>query len=251
MALLELKEVTVRFGGILAVNAATLAAEAGRITGVIGPNGAGKTTCFNVVTGLQPATSGEVYFKDQLITRAPVHRRAKMGIGRTFQRLEAFGSLSVRDNVLASRNIFRGPASWLRPREDDSVDRLIELVGIGAYADSRADTVPTGVARLVELARILAIEPDLMLLDEPSSGLDPGETEQLGRLLRTLVDDGRAVLMVEHDMDLVMSVCDWIYVLEFGSVIAEGTPADIRASRIVQTAYLGGPDEAVPVKGRT
>jgi branched-chain amino acid transport system ATP-binding protein len=249
MALLEVNGVTVRFGGITAVDQASLQVEPGTITGLIGPNGAGKTTLFNVITGLQPRTSGRVRFLDRDISGATVNRRAKLGMARTFQRLEAFGSLTVRENVQAAREIHAGWRTWLRWRRDPKVDELIETVGLERYAQQRADSVPTGVARLLEMARALAIEPRLLLLDEPSSGLDESETEAFGVLLQRLAREGRAVLMVEHDMDLVMGVCDRIYVLEFGKVIACGTPAEIRADRSVQAAYLGFTDdaEAVPV----
>lgn len=243
MALLEVVGVTVRFGGITAVNDASIAADAGTITGLIGPNGAGKTTLFNVISGLQPPTRGRVRFKNHDVTKSSVSHRARMGMGRTFQRLEAFGSLTVRENVQAARDIYRGPRAWLRFARDPRVDELIETVGLQRYVNQRADSVPTGVARLVEVARALAIEPDLLLLDEPSSGLDEAETEALGHLLRRLADAGRAILMVEHDMDLVMSTCDVIHVLEFGSVIATGTAAEIRSDRKVQAAYLGFSDD--------
>ena len=244
MALLEVTGVTVRFGGITAVNDASLSAEPGSITGLIGPNGAGKTTLFNVITGLQPPTSGRVRFKNVDITRAAVDKRAKMGMGRTFQRLEAFGSLTVRENVQVAREIHAGPRSWFIRRSDKRVDELIELVGLERYAAQRADAVPTGVARLLEMARALAIDPALLLLDEPSSGLDEAETDAFGHLLQDLARRGTAILMVEHDMDLVMGVCDFIHVLEFGRVIATGTPAEIRADRAVQAAYLGFADDA-------
>jgi len=243
MALLEVTGITVRFGGITAVNDASLSAEPGSITGLIGPNGAGKTTLFNVITGLQAPTSGRVRFKNADITGAPVDKRAKMGMGRTFQRLEAFGSLTVRENVQVAREIHAGPRSWFSRRSDKRVDELIDLVDLGRYAGQRADSVPTGVARLLEIARALAIEPALLLLDEPSSGLDEAETDAFGRLLQDLAGRGTAILMVEHDMDLVMGVCDFIHVLEFGRVIARGTPAEIRADRAVQAAYLGFSDE--------
>jgi branched-chain amino acid transport system ATP-binding protein len=170
-------------------------------------------------------------------------------MARTFQRLEAFGSLTVRENVQAAREIHAGWRTWLRWRRDPKVDELIETVGLERYVQQRADSVPTGVARLLEMARALAIEPRLLLLDEPSSGLDESETEAFGVLLQRLAREGRGVLLVEHDMDLVMGVCDRVYVLEFGKVIASGTPAEIRADRSVQAAYLGFTDdaEAVPV----
>lgn len=247
MALLEVHDATVRFGGITAVNEASFTADSGTITGLIGPNGAGKTTLFNVISGLQPPTSGRIRFKDADVTGATVNHRAKMGMARTFQRLEAFGSLTVRENVQAAREIHGGVRSWFRRGRDVKVDELLDIVGLRGYAAQRADSVPTGVARLLEMARALAIEPDLLLLDEPSSGLDESETESFGALLKTLAADGRTILMVEHDMDLVMGVCDLIHVLEFGKVIATGTPAQIRANRTVQAAYLGFSDDAPPV----
>lgn len=240
-ALLEVDDVIVRFGGVTAVNRATFSAHRGQITGLIGPNGAGKTTCFNVITGLQKPTSGRVRYRDRDVTRWPVHRRAKQGIGRTFQRLEAFGSLTVRDNVRVARDIHGGPLAWVRTggRASLGVDVLLDRVGIAEYADERADAIPTGTARLLELARALACDPQLLLLDEPSSGLDETETDAFGNLLKDLAAEGAAILMVEHDMDLVMAVCDDIHVLDFGQIIASGTPADIRTDPVVQRAYLG------------
>lgn len=245
MALLEVDDVVVRFGGVTAVNRASFTAERGRITGLIGPNGAGKTTCFNVITGLQKPTEGRVRYRDRDVTRWPVHKRAGHGIGRTFQRLEAFGSLTVRDNVRVAREIHGGPLAWLRPaglgggRTALDVDVLLDRVGVAEYADERADSIPTGAARLLELARALACDPTLLLLDEPSSGLDETETDAFGVLLSELADEGAAILMVEHDMDLVMGVCDEIHVLDFGEIIASGAPADIRTDGRVQRAYLG------------
>lgn len=242
MSLLQVDDVVVQFGGVTAVNHASFEVDPGTVTGLIGPNGAGKTTCFNVITGLQTPTSGHVRLDGRDITRMPVHRRARRGIGRTFQRLEAFGSLSVWDNVRTALDIhdgFRGLFRSVDGSAERDVEALLERVGIAEYADERADSVPTGVARLLELARALACDPRLLLLDEPSSGLDESETEAFGRLLVELAGEGRTVLMVEHDMDLVMTVCDTIHVLDFGSIIAQGTPAEIRANPDVQKAYLG------------
>ncbi len=254
MPLLEVDNVVVQFGGVTAVNEACFAVEAGRVTGLIGPNGAGKTTCFNVISGLQRPTRGAVHFDGRKVTSVPVHRRSKRGMGRTFQRLEAFGSLSVRDNVRVATDIHRGVLGAVRGIGTSSrgeVDALLGRVGIAEYADERADSIPTGTARLLELARCLAGDPKLLLLDEPSSGLDETETDGFGDLLRDLAAEGRAILMVEHDMDLVMGVCDEIHVLDFGSVIASGRPAEIRRDPAVQKAYLGyAPDEDVePVGG--
>jgi branched-chain amino acid transport system ATP-binding protein len=238
MALLEVDDVVVRFGGVTAVNEATFTADRGVITGLIGPNGAGKTTCFNVITGLQKPTRGKVRYREKNINHWPVHKRAGHGIGRTFQRLEAFGSLTVRDNVRVAHDIHGGVLSWFRPSAAN-VDALLDRVGIAEYANERADSIPTGTARLLELARCLASDPKLLLLDEPSSGLDESETDAFGDLLKELAAEGCAILMVEHDMDLVMSVCDEIHVLDFGQIIASGRPADVRADERVQRAYLG------------
>ncbi|MCX6396386.1 MAG: ABC transporter ATP-binding protein [Propionibacteriales bacterium] len=242
MPLLHVDDVVVQFGGVTAVNHANFQVEAGTITGLIGPNGAGKTTTFNVVTGLQTPTSGRVMFDGKNINRLPVNRRSKRGIGRTFQRLEAFGSLTVADNVRVALDIKRGLRGMFAST-GNQVHDLLELVGISSYAGDRADSIPTGTARLLELARALACEPRLLLLDEPSSGLDESETEDFGRLLQKLAGEGVTILMVEHDMDLVMSVCNEIHVLDFGSIIAYGTPAEIRENPVVQKAYLGYSDE--------
>jgi len=244
MSLLRVDGIVVQFGGVTAVDGASFEVGHGRITGLIGPNGAGKTTCFNVITGLQKPTHGRVEFDGHDVTHAPVHRRARRGMGRTFQRLEAFGSLTVHENVRVAFDIDAGLRGVLRRTRFD-VDALLDSVGILAHAGDRADSVPTGVARLLELARALACDPSLLLLDEPSSGLDEAETESFGDLLRELAARGTAILMVEHDMDLVADVCDEIHVLDFGVVIASGSYAQIRADRAVQQAYLGSA-EVVP-----
>jgi branched-chain amino acid transport system ATP-binding protein len=245
--ILETHGLTKEFAGFFAVRDVNLRVRRGSIHALIGPNGAGKTTLFNVISGLQPPTAGRVRFKNHDVTKSSVDSRAKAGMARTFQRLEAFGSLTVRENIQVAREIHAGARKWFSFRKDPKIDQLVETVGLERYVDQRADSVPTGVARLLEMARALAIEPELLLLDEPSSGLDEAETEGFGVLLTQLARDGRAILMVEHDMDLVMGVCDVIHVLEFGKVIASGTPAEIRANRTVQAAYLGFSDDAAAV----
>jgi branched-chain amino acid transport system ATP-binding protein len=236
--LLEIEEVSVQFGGLLAVDDASISVPSGCVTGLIGPNGAGKTTLFNVITGLQAPSGGRVLLDEADITRRRPYRRARLGIARTFQRLEAFGSLTARENVLVALEMRR---RWATSRYDCAkiADELLDRVGITRVADTRVEALPTGSARLVELARALATDPKVLLLDEPSSGLDEQETDALGVLLHQLTADGLGVLLVEHDMPLVMEACTHISVLDFGRIIARGTPAQIQADPSVQRAYLG------------
>jgi branched-chain amino acid transport system ATP-binding protein len=238
VALLEIQEVSVQFGGLLAVDDASIEVPEGCVTGLIGPNGAGKTTLFNVITGLQTPSRGHVLLDGEDVTRRRPYRRARLGIARTFQRLEAFGSLSARENVLVALEMRR---RWAKSRYDAGriADELLEKVGASSVAEKRVESLPTGSARLVELARALATDPKVLLLDEPSSGLDEQETDALGALLHELTAGGLAVLLVEHDMPLVMEACTHISVLDFGRVIAQGTPAEIQADPSVQRAYLG------------
>jgi branched-chain amino acid transport system ATP-binding protein len=242
VALLQVAEAEVRFGGVHALRGVNLDVEPATVTGLIGPNGAGKTTCFNAICGLQDLNGGQISFDGTPMNGMRPHQRARLGIARTFQRLEIFGSLSVRENVLASAEIRR---RWSRDRSDAAAnaDGVLALVGLSALADRPADTLPTGQARLLELARSLASRPQLLLLDEPSSGLSDSESEELGDLLLQLAQAGMAVLLVEHDMGLVMRVCSRIHVLDFGSVLTVGSPAEIRADDRVRAAYLGAMDD--------
>jgi len=246
MAFLETSGVTVRFGGVTALNGVGIGAEAATVTGLIGPNGAGKTTLFNVVTGLQGANEGRVCIDGRDVSGMPVHQRARLGIARTFQRLELFGSLSVRENVQAAGQIRR---LWSRRRVDvhDLADSILERIGLDELADEPAHTLPTGLARLTELGRALATQPRMLLLDEPGSGLDQAESEAFGRLLADLAGEGTGILLVEHDMDLVMAACSWIHVLDFGTHLMSGTPEEVRADVRVQEAYLGSADVAADV----
>ncbi len=235
---LELRGITVRFGGHTAVDSVDLEAPTGRLTGLIGPNGAGKTTIFNAICGMQPVVAGSVYFNGAEITGLPTHRRARTGISRTFQRLEVFGSLTAAENVQVAVEM---RMAWHRDKADpqQEVAKLLERVGAADLADDRADALPTGQARLIELARALAGRPQLLLLDEPASGLTEAETETFGRLLVDLVDEGIGVLLVEHDVSLVMEVCQYLYVLDFGAVLAQGSVDEIQRNAAVQQAYLG------------
>ncbi len=238
MAALEVHEVTMRFGGHQVLDRASLAAEAGAITGLIGPNGAGKTTMFNVITGLLTPTGGKVHLDGRDVTAVRLHQRARMGLARTFQQLELFSMLTVRENIRVAADIRK---RWSRDRSDCAAitSEIIERVGLGAVADDRVTSLPTGQGRLVELGRALAARPSVLLLDEPASGQDEQETERFGTLLRQLADDGAAVVLVEHDMALVMHVCDRVYVLDLGHLIATGDPASVQADPAVLDAYLG------------
>ena len=231
-AALEVRGVSVRFGGVTALLGVSLSARAGEVTGLIGPNGAGKTTLFNVISGLQRPDRGTIMMGANDITRKGPHRRARMGLGRTFQRLELFGTLSAADNVRVALESFGAS-------NKAAAVAILDRVGLGSSASETVSSLSTGSARLVELARALSIDPSVLLLDEPCSGLDEHETEVLGELLTSVAAEGRAVVLVEHDTDLVLRVCTTVHVLDFGEVIASGSPEAIRHDPVVQQAYLG------------
>lgn len=238
MAALEVQEVTVSFGGNLALDHASITAPAGQVTGLIGPNGAGKTTMFNAITGLLTPTSGQILLDGRDVTSASLHRRARAGLARTFQQLELFTMLSVRENIRVAADIRH---RWSRDKGDPAVltDEIIDQVGLRPVADARVTTLPTGQGRLVELGRALACKPQVLLLDEPASGQDETETARFGTLLTEMAATGTAVLLVEHDMSLVMDVCDIVHVLDLGRMIAGGDPASVQADPAVLEAYLG------------
>jgi branched-chain amino acid transport system ATP-binding protein len=232
-AALEVTDVCVRFGGRMALNEVTLSAERGTITGLISPNGAGKTTLFNVICGLQQPTRGQVDIDGVDVTKLAPFKRARQGLARTFQRLEPFGLLTVRENVRLAADVAR------RPNPDDIADELLARLGIDDLADQRADRLPTGQARVLELARALATAPKVLLLDEPASGQDESETAAFSRVLRDVAADGVAVVLVEHDIQLVMDVCTQIHVLDLGRLLASGPPALVQQDEAVLAAYLG------------
>ena len=239
MSMLEVRGVNVRFGGHHAVRDVDLDVPAGSVTGLIGPNGAGKTTTFNAITGLQETESGRVIVDGTDVTGLNAHHRARQGIARTFQRLEVFGSMTAYENVLAAAEIRRGWSGDRSEKPADVARAAIDAVGIAHVAHERVDAMPTGLARLVELGRALATKPRVLLLDEPASGLDETESEAFAELLLTLADGGMAILMVEHDVQLVMRICSLIHVLDFGAMLAVGDAETIQADAAVLDAYLG------------
>jgi branched-chain amino acid transport system ATP-binding protein len=234
VASLQVNGVTVAFGGHRVLDAVDMTAQPGRVTGLIGPNGAGKSTLFDVVCGLRTPSAGRVSLGGRDITRQGPSRRARHGLARTFQRLELFGRLSVRDNLLVAAEL--GPE---KGRAGRVVTEILARLGLAEVADSAADALPTGLGRLVEVGRALAVRPRFLLLDEPAAGQDGAETQRFAALLRSLAAEGTAVVLVEHDMGLVMDVCDEVYVLELGKIIAVGPPAVIRHDETVLAAYLG------------
>jgi branched-chain amino acid transport system ATP-binding protein len=238
MSLLETRDVTVAFGGNVALDDVSISLAPGEVTGLIGPNGAGKTTLFNVITGMQAVASGSVRFQGRDITRWNPGRRGRAGMARTFQRLELFLSLSVRDNVRVAGDIVRANT---RRRFDvvAETERVLARTGLLDVADLDVSALPTGRARVVEVARALMTSPVLLLLDEPASGQTETESEAFAGLLRAIAGEGTAVCLVEHDLPLVMQTCGTIHVLDHGSLIASGSPAEVQASPAVIDAYIG------------
>jgi branched-chain amino acid transport system ATP-binding protein len=238
MAVLEAVGLDVRFGQHQAVDDVSFAVDRGEVVGLIGPNGAGKTTTFNAVCGIQRC-GGTVRLDGHDVSKAAAPERARLGMSRTFQRLEVFGTMTAYDNVRTAAEI-AARAKRSPMREATKVaDRVVDLLQLGHVADRRSDALPTGQARLVELGRALATQPTVLLLDEPASGLDEQESSRLGEVLDLLREQGLAVLLVEHDIDLVMQRCSRILVLDLGVLIAEGSPEEIRSDEAVQAAYLG------------
>jgi len=239
--------VTVAFGGLVALDNVSLTARTGRVTGLIGPNGAGKTTLFNVISGVQRAGSGRVELLGRDITHWRPHRRAAAGLGRTFQRMELFWTMTVAETVRLAVDVTEANARRGRDRfrrADHTVTErtgeILDLCGLTPLASTTAAELSTGQARVLELARAIATRPRILLLDEPSSGLDTVETKRFAAILERVFDLGDiGLVLVEHDVDLVFAVCQDIYVLEFGRIIAAGDPEAIQADELVRTAYLG------------
>ena len=245
MGVLEATDVVVSFGGNRALDAASVVAAEGRITGLIGPNGAGKTTLFNAITGLVTPASGRITLDGVDLTRKSMHRRARAGLARTFQQLELFTMLSVRENIRVAADIHH---RWARHDGDPaaSTEAILDRVGLRDAADERVTTLSTGHGRLVELGRALACHPSVLLLDEPASGQNDTETARFGRLLVELADDGITIVLVEHDMSLVMEVCHTVNVLNLGRILTSGSPAQVQTDPAVLDAYLGAPKSDLP-----
>ena len=249
--LLRVHDVAVRFGGIVALDGVSFEVAAGQIVGLIGPNGAGKTTLFNCVSRLYECERGEIYFDGRPLGGVPRHRVAVLGIGRTFQNLALFRSMTVLDNVMVGHhsrtrggffaNALRLPYAVASDRGAERRARaLLAMLGLEAVAASRVSELPFGTQKRVELARALAAEPRLLLLDEPASGLNHEEVGRLGALIKNLRDKLRlTVLLVEHHMNLVMTISDWVVALNFGRRIAQGAPTEVRGHPELVKAYLG------------
>jgi branched-chain amino acid transport system ATP-binding protein len=249
-ALLDARDITVRFGGLLAADGVSLSVREGEIVGLIGPNGAGKTTTFNAISGLNTPTAGTVELFGVDVTNWPVHRRAALGTGRTFQLIQLFPQLTVFENLLVATHLHHsagvlagavasGRCLQAEARARDKAREVVSLLKLEEVADRPAGGLPFGVLRMVEVGRALVTEPRLIMLDEPASGLDNAETDRLSELLRFIRSLGVALLLIEHDVRMVTGVSDYMYVIDRGRPLAEGTPAEIQRHPDVIAAYLG------------
>jgi branched-chain amino acid transport system ATP-binding protein len=250
MALLEVQDLSIQFGGVKAVQNVSFSIDAGLVYAVIGPNGAGKTTLFNLITGIYTPTSGSILLDGQAIQGKSPDMLAQRGVARTFQNLQICMNMSAVENVMVGahlrldRNLFKAALRWpsLKARDRDLHSEAVELmrfVGLDAYTSARADSISYGALKRLEIARALAMKPRLLFLDEPAAGLNPKETIEVDALIRKVADTGVTVVLVEHDMKMVMNLSDRILVLDYGRKLAEGTGAEVRRNPDVIAAYLG------------
>jgi len=245
MSLLAVEDIHVTFGGVTALDHVTFDVADGELLGLIGPNGAGKTTCIEALTGYLPDAQGRVKFNGHDLRGLPPHRRARLGLVRTFQAIELFEDLTVRENLAAAANRrtwWQSLGDLVLPRwsaDESAIDDALQVLGLTDAADALPPELPQGRRKLVGVARALACRPRLLLLDEPAAGLDTNESLELGERLRAVTRSGVTVLLVDHDMGLVLGVCDRVVVLDFGRVITQGSPDEIRRNHDVIAAYLG------------